>query len=220
MRKAELEDHHAQYLTKEVALQQTVSERAFSRAFAICLDSLTHVIPVMQFRKITGITPEIPDFLCFNIICNFAPPLFAHEVLEAFHGFVVGTRKLARHEKGYLAASEAALKREDFARLLWDRIERHPGILKKELLSDTVFPLDVVEGILGVWGQLGVTSSELDSNDHRIFLRTRLDVDVVGACQACGVRGKGRKELFLEPVTCRKCASVGYYHILFRTAGS
>ena len=36
-----------------------------------------------------------------------------------------------------------------------------------------------------------------------------------GVCPACGVRGKGRKELFFRPVPCKRCGAEGHYHIRY-----
>ncbi len=219
MRKAELEDHHNQYLLKDGRIREMVQQRDFPAVFAVCRDAFAHMVPAMKWRKRTGITPETPDFLCFSVICTYGPPLFEHTALESLHEFIGGTRQLARHDNEFLSASDAALKQEEVARALWNCIEDRPGLPQREVSERFNGPDNTVASIMEVWKQLRIICCEYDGNDHRLCLRTRLDVDVVGVCQHCGAKGKGRKERFLQPVKCGKCMEVGYCHVRFDDAG-
>ncbi|MDY0166643.1 MAG: hypothetical protein RBS80_08880 [Thermoguttaceae bacterium] len=219
MRKAELEDHHNQYLLKDGRIREMVQQRDFPAVFAVCKDAVVHMVPAMKWRKQAGITPETPEFLCFSVICTYGPPLFEHTALESMYQFVGGTRQLARHENGYLVLSEAALKQEEVARALWNCIERQPGLPQSDLSERCCVPDKTVASIVNVWKQLRIIGCEYRGNEYRLSLCTRLDVEVVGICQHCGAKGNGRKEQFLQPVKCGKCMDVGYCHVRFDEAG-
>ncbi len=218
MRKAELEDHHDQYLIKERRIREMVHQRDFPAVFAVCTDAFVHAVPAMKCRKQAGITPETPDFLCFSVICTYGPPLFERAALESLHEFIGGTRQLARHENEYLLAVEAALQHEELARTLWNHIQHRPGLPQHELSERSNVPEHTVASIIAVWKQLRLIHCEYHGNGRGLCLCTRLDVDVVGVCQHCGAKGRGRKELFLQPIKCGKCAAVDYYHIAFDEA--
>lgn len=219
MRKAELEDHHNQYLVKEGRIREMAQHREFPAVFAVCTDAFVHMLPAMKWRKQAGITPETPEFLCFSVICTYAPPLFEHTVLESLYQFVSGTRQLARHDNGYLIVSEAALKQEEVARALWHCIEHRPALPQRELSELLCVPDKTIASIVSVWKQLRIIRCDHHGNDQRLFLRTRLDAHVVGVCQHCGAKGKGRKEQFLQPVKCGKCMEVAYCHVRFDEGG-
>ena len=67
--------------------------------------------------------------------------------------------------------------------------------------------------IVELWEELGVIDRRPEDRTYRLWFRTRLNVEVQGVCQQCGVRGTGRKELFLKPLKCRRCGTDGYYHV-------
>ncbi len=218
MRKAELADHHNQYLAKEAHIRDMVQQCDFPRAFAACGDSFAHVVPAMKYRRQAGITPEVPEFLCFSVICRYGPPLFEHGVLKSLNEFIGGTRQLARHENEYRSASETALEHEELARTFWNHLEYRPGLTRRELSERFNVPERTVAEIIDVWKEVGLVCCGTHGKDPQLFLGTRLDVDIVGVCQHCGTKGRGRKELFLQRIKCGKCTVVDYYHILFDEA--
>lgn len=215
MRKAELEDHHNQCEAKEAVIREMVRGRQFPDVFSICTGSFDHVVPAMKYRKLAAMPPESRDFLAFQVICRYAPALFEHLALESLRGFVAGTRLLARHENGYLDASEAALAREESARSIWDCIENQPGIQEGDLERSLSIPENTVLAVLDIWHELGIVVRQPEHNDSRVSLRTCLEEESVGVCHHCGVQGKGPKEVFLRSVTCQKCGDAGYYYIRY-----
>ena len=52
-----------------------------------------------------------------------------------------------------------------------------------------------------------------EGRSYRLYFSTQFDMEMEGLCQNCGVRGKGRRGVFLKPVTCQKCNALGYYYI-------
>jgi len=210
---AELQAHHDEYNTLERRVSTMVGNREFPAVFSVCLKSLEHVVPAIKFRKQRGIEPEMPALFSLDAICRYAPPLFEHSVIESSLRFVNTTRILVRHENRYQQAIQAAMDREEIARLVWNRIEQQPGALQRDLGKDLGVHQDTVREIVEVWEQLGVVSRTQHETSYRLEFRSRLDAEVDGVCRACGVRGRGRKEAFLKPIRCQKCGSESYYHI-------
>ena len=218
MRLAEMESHHDEYVALEGRIRTMVGDREFPAVFAVCVESFEHVVPTMKYRKQKGIEPETPTLLSFSVICKYAPPLFEHTAIDSLFSFVNSTRMLAKHENGYLQTIQTALEREESARVLWNHLEQQPGALQRDVSKDLGIPQETAMGILEVWEQLGVIVRKQEHNTYRLYFRTRFDAEVEGVCQTCGARGTGRKELFLKPVSCKECASEGYYHIKYTDA--
>lgn len=220
MRKAELEEHHDQYLAKEARIQEMVRDRQFPPVFAVCVESFPHLVPAMKYRKRVGIAPEAPEFSAFSVICKYAPVLFEHAFIEALRDFVLGTRQLARHENGYLQACEAALELEETSRAIWNHLERNPDTFQRDICTQANITQETARSILEVWEYLGVIVRVPEGSTCRFRFRTRLDAETTGVCHSCGVRGKGVKELFLRPISCQRCGVQGYYHICPDSSGS
>ena len=141
--------------------------------------------------------------------------LFEHEVIQALLAFICSTRLLAKHADGYQSAAELALKREDVAWQVWNHLERHPGTGYDEITRGVRTGVDLVPDILLTWEALGILSRSNKDGLNRFFFRSSLDLEVEGVCYGCGVRGKGRKELFYKPTRCKVCGHEGHYHIRF-----
>jgi hypothetical protein len=215
MKKSEMEDHHDEHVALEAKIRTMSDNRQFPAVFPVCVESFQHIVPAVKFRKQKGILPETPSLLAFSIICKYAPPLFAHSFIEEMLEFVKSTRLLAKHENGYLEAAEAALQREEIARVVWKHVEQQPGALQREIRATLGVDQKAAVEIVETWEQLGVITLQQEVNSYRLYLRTRLDAEVEGVCPACGVHGKGRKELFFKPIPCKRCGNEGYYHIRY-----
>lgn len=213
MRIAEMEQHHDQYMALEARIRTMEVNHEFPRVFAVCEASFPHLVPALSFRKKRGIEPETPEFLSLLVICRYAPVLFEHEILESAAAFVKSTRVLAKHDSDYERMIQAALEREEAARVLWDCLEEQPGVLERDVHERLGIPRDRVLAVVERWEHLGIVVRAPKHDGLRLFLQSRLDAETEGVCPACGVRGKGRKELFFKPMPCRKCGAEGYYHI-------
>ena len=213
MKKSELEAHFEQYTALEGRTRTMLDQRAFAAAFSLCVESFPHIVPTIKYRKQKGIQPETPNLLSFGVICKYAPPLFEHATINALLAFVNSTRMLAKHENAYLQTIQVALEREEIARTLWNHLERQPGAIQRDLRRNLGISQEIAVEIVEFWEQLGVLFRKPVQNTYELHFRSRLDAEVEGVCPACGIRGRGRKELFLSPVTCKKCGSKGYYHI-------
>ncbi len=212
---ADLQDHHDKLTALEATIRTMVANREFPAVFCACLDSFEHIVPAIKYRKQRGIAPETPDLFSFSVICRYGPPLFEHAAMESLLAFVDSTRMLAKHENGYLSTIQAALQREKIARVLWNDLEQHPDALRPNVSGKLGVTDETAVDIVEVWEQLGVIIRRQEQNAYRLHFRSRLDAEVEGVCPACGVRGRGRKELFLRPISCKKCGANGYYHIKY-----
>jgi hypothetical protein len=213
MKIAELEAHHDAYADSEDTILAMVDNREFPKVFSVCTASFSHILPAINFRKKRGITPETPDFSAFTTIWKYAPPLFEHTAIEALLEFVNSSRALMQSEKEILTSTEAACKREQLAHRLWNHLERNSGMLQRDIRTELGAVQEDAVNIVEVWEELGIMDRQSEDRSYRLYFRTRLDTDMVGLCPNCGVRGKGRKELFFRSVTCKKCGTVCHYHI-------
>jgi len=214
MRIAEMEDHHGQLVALEAKIAEMERNVKFPEIFQICEDSFPHIVPAIKFRKRREITPETPPLRLFGVLWKYGPPLFEHAALESALDFVRSTRLLAKHEDGYLQAAEAAMEREEAARILWNHLDRQPGFLQRNIGQQLNLDRDVTVGILDVWEKLGVVARMPDKNTYKLYLGTRLDEETEGICLACGLRVKGRKYHLLKPVSCQRCKAKDFYHIV------
>jgi hypothetical protein len=215
MRISEMEAHYDQYIALEGRIRAMVENREFPAVFSVCVESFQHIIPAIKYRKKRGIEPETPNLLAFGTICKYAPPLFEHAVLEALAEFVKSERVLARHENDFSQEIEAAMGREEIARIVWNHIERQPAALQKNLREDLGVDQDAAIAIVELWDQLGVIVRAQEERTYRLQFLCLLDAEVEGICLACGVRGRGRKELFFKSTSCTKCGNKGYHHIVY-----
>ncbi len=210
MKMGELEAHHDSCADLERTIRAMVQSREFPAVFATCTASFEHIVPAISFRKKRGLTPETPNLLAFTTICKYAPPLFEHAAIESLDEFVRSSRVLAQH---YISSVEAARSHENIAHKLWNHLEKHPGTLQYDIHTELGVIQEFAAEIVELWEELGVIDRRPEDRTYRLWFRTRLDVEVQGVCQQCGVRGTGRKELFLKPLKCRRCGTDGYYHI-------
>lgn len=213
MKIAELELHHAQFLEIETHIETSLEKRDIAEVFSACQASFSHIIPAIRFRKRRDIHPEIPRLMAFDVICKYAPPLFEHSAINALSEFLRSSRVLARNTD-YSQSVESALEREEAARAIWNHLEQNPGLLQRDIQKDLGIKQEVSVPILTVWDQLGVVDQEKKKDSCRLSFHTNLDEVVGGVCRHCGVRGKARKEVFFKKMSCKKCGSQGYYHIL------
>ena len=214
MRMAELEAHHNKYTDLEMAISTMLHDQQFPAVFSVCEKSLPHIVPAINFRKKRDIYPETPSLLAFTVVCKYGPPLFEHAVIESFFDFAKSNRLIARHEKGFLEQVEAALKREETARLLWNELDSDPGFPQRDISNEPGFDHRSEVGILEVWAELGIISREAKGYSYESSLRFSPDALTEGMCPACGVHARGRREAFYRPGPCKKCGNEGYYHIL------
>jgi len=216
MRIAEMEGHHQDFVALEARVGAMMRNRQFPAIFSVCVESLTHIVPAIKFRKKKAIKPETPEWLSFQVICDYGPALFEHAVLESLHDSVKSTRLLAKHEKRYLQAVEVAIEHEEVARRMWNYLERDGECQVRDLLGDLGCSRRSAGGIIEIWAELGIIEPQDEGPSRRLVFRTRLDMIVEGMCPACGARGRGPKEAFLRPSCCQRCRAQGYYHIVGR----
>jgi len=214
MRIAEMEAAHDQLMALEAKIAEMQSALEYPGVFQFCEASFPHIVPAIKFRKRRSITPETPQLRSFAALWIYGPPLFEHAVLESALAFVRSTRFLAKHENGYLQTAEAAVEREEAARILWNHLEREPGTLQKSIGPQLNLERDVAVSILDVWERLGVVVREREKKTYKLYLGTRLDEETEGICLFCGLRVKGHKVHLLKPVSCQRCKAEDYYHIV------
>ena len=214
VRIADMEAHHQEFVALEGTVGTMVRNREFPAVFSVCEASFQHVVPAINFRKKRDIKPETPDLLSFQVICEYAPALFEHAVLESLLDFVKSTRLLAKHENGYLQTVEVAMEQEEVARSIWNYLERHGECQVRDVRKDLGFRGRSAARIIEIWAELGIADREQEGDTHRLGFRTRLDMVVEGICHACGARGRGPKEAFLRPSCCQRCGTQGYYHVV------
>jgi hypothetical protein len=215
MKISEMEYHHDEYTSLEDKIKNMLDNREFPAIFSVCVDSFSHVLPAIQYRKKREIMPETPDWSAFDVICKYAPLLFEHAVITSLFEFVKSTRLLAKHEKGYLQIIETAIEREEIARVLWNFINQRSNVLQKDICRNLEYNKQTIAGIIDIWEELKVVIRNDKDVDPKIRLRTRLDEIVEGICHNCGVQGKGRKELLFKSILCQKCGAEGYYYIKY-----
>ncbi len=213
MRIADMEAHHDAMMDLENTINVKVYDRDFSTVFDVCEETFPHIVPSIQFRKKRDIKPETPELVSFLIIYRYAPSLFEHRIIESLLEFIQGTRLLAKHEAGYLELAQTALLTEEAAKTLWGTIERHPGILKQDIQHEFRIKQDLSDHILAMWEELGVIAYQETDGGQAIYLPSCANVQAEGICHSCGMRGKGRKELFYKPVPCTKCGTTDYFCI-------
>ena len=213
MKIIELEAHHDAYADAEDTIRMMVDNREFPAIFPFCIESFPHIVPAINYRKKKDIPLKTLDLLPITTICKCAPPLFEHAAIESLAEFVSSTRVLALSEKGYMSSIEAARKREQLAHAIWRHLEEHPRVPQCDICATLGVSQEHVVEIIEFWEELGVIDWQPDGGTDLLFFSTRFDTEMEGLCQNCGVRGKGRKELFFKPVTCQRCGTQGYYHI-------
>ena len=159
MKIAELEAHHDAYAESEQTIRAMVDNGEFPKVFSVCTASFPHIVPAINYRKKRGIMPEMPDFSAFTTIWKYAPPLFEHTAIESLFEFVNSSRVLVQSEKNFLDSIEAARKREQLAHRLWNHLERHPGMLQRDIRTELGVVQEDAVNIVELWEELGITGS-------------------------------------------------------------
>ena len=210
-----MEYHHNQYMSLEGKVKAMLDKQEFPAIFSVCVESFPHIVPAIQYRKKREITPETPDWSACDVICQYAPPLFEHAVIESLFEFVKSTRMLAKQDNVFLQTIDIAFEAEKVARVLWTHIEKQPGISQELMCKTLGFNPQTTINIIDIWELLGIINRRDDNDDERIAFSSRLDDEVSGVCQNCGVLVNGCKELFYRSFLCQQCGIEGYYHIKY-----
>jgi len=213
MKIAEMEAHFHELAAVENQIADALRDRRFADVFSASLNSLPHIVPAIKYRKKRDIQPETPTLLSLRAICRYGPPLFEHAVLQQLLDFVTSTRMLARHEKGYTQKVEAAIAREEAARLLWNQLQSNPGFLQRDIRKSLGVDQDAAVEVVEVWEELSIVMRVQEANSYLVYFQSHLDEHVYGTCQNCGVRGKTRKHVLFKPIKCPKCEHEDYFHI-------
>jgi hypothetical protein len=213
MKIAELEAHYEVYSQSEQIIAALVNNRDFYSAFSVCLESFPHIVPAINYRKKRDITPEVPELLAFTTIYKYAPPLFEHSAIELLFEFIKSSRVLVQSERNFLDSLEDARKREQLAHMLWNYLEKHPGMMQCDIRKELGIEQEQAVDIIELWEKLGILHRHSVDRSYRLNFSTRRDMEVMGLCPNCGVQGKGRKELFFRAHSCKKCNNEGHYYI-------
>lgn len=213
MKITELEAHHDACVDSERIIRAMVNDGQFPNVFSVCTASFPHIVPAITFRKKRGITPEMPGLLAFTTICKYAPPLFEHAAIELLLEFVKSSRVLVQSEQRFLDSIEAARKRAYLAHRLWNHLERHPGMLQRDIRAELDVTQEDAVSIVELWDKLGILDRQPEDRSYRLSFRTRLDMEAACICPNCGACGKGRKERLFLSITCQRCGTVGHYFI-------
>ncbi len=214
MKIAELEEHHDKFTDLQTTISTMVRDRQFPTVFSACEESLPHIVPAIQFRRKRSIHPEMPTLLAFSVVCKYGPPLFEHAAIESFLEFAKSNRLIAKHANGFVEQVEAALEREETARLLWNELDSNAVSPQGSISNKPGFDHRSDVAILEVWEELGIISREAKGYGYESSLRFSPDALTEGMCSTCGVHARGRRDAFYRPGTCKKCGNEGYYHIL------
>jgi len=213
MKIAELETHHDICADLGQRILVMVDNHEFPAVFSVCIESFPSIVPAMAYRKKKGILPDMPGLSAFSTICRYAPPLFEHSAIESLSDFIKSTRILAQSENNVLEWVEAARKREQVARAIWNCLEKHPEMLQCDICADLEVSREEAVDIIELWEELGILDRRPDAESHRLYFRTRLDAEVAGLCPRCGVQEQGRKDSFFQSGACRQCKSEGHHYI-------
>ncbi len=207
MRKSELLAHHQSFVDNETQVGERVQVRDFYGAIFVASRSLDHITPYLKVRRQSGESDDCPLFP-FEIICRFAPPLFDHASIELLRSFTHATRQLGKRRQSLIAMLEQASHEMDVNRLLWNLIERHPGVpLNRTKFNSSASAMAAVS----FWESLGIVSVEKATG--AVGFVTSLSGLTEGMCPSCGARGKAAKEAFFRAVTCPKCKAVDFLHL-------
>ena len=198
MKIAELEAHHDACTDSGQTIRAMVDNGEFPKVFSVCTASFPHIVPAINFRKKRGIMPETPDFSAFTTIWKYAPPLFEYIAIESLLEFINSSRVLVQSEKDFLKMTEAARKHEQLAHRLWNHLERHPGLLQRDIRTELGVVQEDAVKIVEVWEELRIIDRQSEDRTYRLYFRTRLDTEMAGLCPNCGVRGTGRKGAVLS----------------------
>jgi hypothetical protein len=128
-------------------------------------------------------------------------------------GFVKSTRFFSQSMRSMLESADKARRREQLAHLLWNYLEQHPGAIQHDIGAKLSASQEETTAIVELWERLGILDRKTEDRSYRLHFRTSLDAEVDGACPACGVRGRGRKELFFRSAPCQRCGTKGHYYI-------
>jgi hypothetical protein len=212
---SEMEQCHESYLAAEAEIRERVERREFPAVFDPCRKSFDQIGPAVQFRRRREISPEFPPLTPLDVVLTYAPPLFERTVLESLVDWLRASRRiLAAHPTNYWDLANAALAQEDAVRTAWNEIARQPGVVLADLLARLPVIRSGIERTLPIWETLGIVVCQRHGLDTRLCLRTRLDEEIEAVCPACGVRGRGKKEILWRNTTCKKCGASGHYHLV------
>ena len=215
MKKAEMEAHYTAYLSCETDIRGLLDHRQFPTVLSACVESLAHVAPAIKYRKQWGDGMDTAELLPFSVICRYAPALFEHEPLERLLDFVRSERGLGLNRGAFVESATAAHGREDKARLLWNHLASWPETAERTVHELIGIDRPSAIEIIGVWLELGLLIRGQAPGGSVIRFASQLSAEMEGICPSCGAAGRGRRELFFKPGTCRRCGTQGYYHIKY-----
>ena len=209
MKLSELQAHHRQYEEWLAAAKRFVAERDLNGVLSSCSDACSVIEGALRF---VGKKPEFGplDLYPLEALCTYAPAFFEHEILKRTHEQILGTRYLAKFEDGRLPAQiEAALQRQEQARLMWNVLRKNQTVPKQEFFKVCGAAQQCSESILDLWREFGIVRQE----DSGFSLATDMTARFRGVCPQCSTQVRGQKGALLRPLICPRCKRQGYLHI-------
>jgi len=205
MKKAEMEEHRADYQALVSKARLAEREGLFSRAVELGLSCWDHIDGMMQYERRYE-QREFSSIEAIDIVLRHSPLLLDFRNLEKLEGLLKDYRRIDKNTSVSLAdrLTEARALLWD-AHRLWDHIERNPGARQDKLRQVLGGDQCKWRAITEKWEKMGLLVRTSEGASYRLRLSTRMGALVKAKCPSCGTIADGPKAMFLEELDCPEC---------------
>lgn len=197
-RKVDLEAAYSRSIVDWQTVNRAVTEHDYPDAVWSAVKGLPHLWDAVGYQR-RYLQVEQPPLSTVEVICRYAPPLFARRELDAVEEWWNSGKRSDKKVYAAVATELASAQRAmTLAARLWDAADG-----KTSLSRDT--DDKVAKHIIGTWTAMGVVSLQRSNGATVSRHVTQIDGRVQGKCASCGT---SRQFVLLEVMgssTCERC---------------
>jgi hypothetical protein len=214
MKKAEMEQCHAEYDLRMAQSEKAQQAGMFHKAVQLALAAGEYVDGMIQYER-NCMEIELSRIRALDMVLRYAPLLLDFSSLEKVGQLVAECRRIEKNVTTDYAKelAEARSRMWQTHRLL-DYLERNAECRQDELRQLLGGDQDdwrrTAEGL----EETGLLRRTREGGSYRLAFMTQMQEVVKAKCQSCGAVAEGAKVGFLDQVTCGRCQQSVLFVIL------
>jgi hypothetical protein len=214
MKKAEMEQYHAEYDSRMGQSEKAHQQGIFRKAVQWALTAVECVDGMIQYERNYTKT-ELSRIRALDMVLGYAPSLLDFISLEKVGQLLAECRRIEKNvATDYAKELAKAESRMWQSHRLLDHLERNAGCMQDELRQLLGGDQDSWRRIAEGLEEMGLLRRTREGGSYRLALMTQMQEVVKAKCQSCGAVTEGPKVRFLEQVSCSRCQQSVLFVIL------
>ncbi len=214
MKKAEMEQHRAEYHSLMSMARLAESRGLYREAVEHALESWDHVDGMMQYER----RYEKKQFKSIHgteMILKYAPLLLDYPSLDRLEALLKSSRRIDNNTTVNISKKLAKARSLMWGiHRFWDYLEHHPEALQSKLAKALGGDQIQWRTVAEEWERMGLLHRSQDNGSYRLHLTTRTNAIVSAKCPSCASTAEAPKAMFFQKMPCPECHEAVFFVIL------